>query len=78
MMQQLRKYDEVIQLCEQTLDISEKNLASADMDDSNCKSSHVKLWRWRLQSKSHYHLGNLDIALDLIEKQEELISIGTK
>ncbi|CAA2986643.1 tpr repeat-containing thioredoxin ttl4 [Olea europaea subsp. europaea] len=74
----LRKYDEVIQLCEQTLDISEKNLASADMDDSNCKSSHVKLWRWRLQSKSHYHLGNLDIALDLIEKQEELISIGTK
>ncbi|KAL2535029.1 Uncharacterized protein Adt_08380 [Abeliophyllum distichum] len=74
----LRMYDEVIQLCEQTLDISEKNLASANMDDSNCKSSHVKLWRWRLQSKSHYHLGRLDIALDLIEKQEELISIGTK
>ncbi|KAL2464637.1 uncharacterized protein Fot_52593 [Forsythia ovata] len=74
----LRMYDEVIQLCEQTLDISEKNLASANMDDSNCKSSYVKLWRWHLQSKSHYHLGRLDIALDLIEKQEELISIGTK
>lgn len=56
-------YDEVIQLCEQTLDIAEKNFGA---------DSHVKLWRWRLQSKSHYRQGRLDLALDLIEKQEKV------
>lgn len=54
----------MIQHCEQTLDISEKN--------SQSNSSHVKLWRWALQSKSHFRLGKLDLALDLIEKQEKV------
>lgn len=61
---QLRMYDEVIQLCEQTLDIAEKNSCNPKGD--------VKLWRWHLQSKSHYRLGRLDLALDLIEKQEKV------
>ncbi|XP_011075360.1 uncharacterized protein LOC105159854 [Sesamum indicum] len=68
----LRRYDEVIQLCDQTLDIAKKNFGTDNLDDSSCKSSHVKLWRWRLQTKSHYHMGKLDLALDLIEKQEKL------
>ncbi|KAL0404872.1 UNVERIFIED_CONTAM: DnaJsubfamily C member 7 [Sesamum radiatum] len=68
----LRLYDEVIQLCEQTLDIAKKNFGTDNLDDSSCKSSHVKLWRWKLQTKSHYHMGKFDLALDLIEKQEKL------
>ncbi|XP_057783836.1 uncharacterized protein LOC131001452 isoform X2 [Salvia miltiorrhiza] len=67
----LRMYDEVIQLCEQTLDIAEKNFG-ADLLANPSNSSHVKLWRWRLQSKSHYRQGRLDLALDLIEKQEKV------
>ncbi|KAI3471716.1 hypothetical protein Pfo_028366 [Paulownia fortunei] len=51
----LRMYDEVIQLCEQTLDIAKKNFGA-----------------WHLQTKSHYRLGRLDLALDLIEKQEKM------
>ncbi|KAK4412913.1 DnaJsubfamily C member 7 [Sesamum alatum] len=68
----LRMYDEVIQLCEQTLDTAKKNFGTDNLDDSSCKSSHVKLWRWQLQTKSHYYMGRLDLALDLIEKQEKL------
>lgn len=69
---QLRMYDEVIQLCEQTLDISEKNFGADHLDNPKCKSSHVKLWRWHLQAKSHYRMGRLELALDLIEKQEKM------
>ncbi|KAI3471628.1 hypothetical protein Pfo_028278 [Paulownia fortunei] len=68
----LRMYDEVIQLCEQTLDIAKKNFGADHLDDPSCKNSHVKLWRWHLQTKSHYRLGRLDLALDLIEKQEKM------
>lgn len=65
-------YDEVIQLCEQTLDIAEKNSCADVLANPKDDSSHVKLWRWLLQSKSHYRLGRLDLALDLIEKQEKV------
>ncbi|PIN21026.1 Molecular chaperone (DnaJ superfamily) [Handroanthus impetiginosus] len=68
----LRMYDEVIHLCEQTLDIAVKNFGVDHFDDPSYKRSHVKLWRWHLQTKSHYRLGRLDLALDLIEKQEEM------
>ncbi|KAG6427106.1 hypothetical protein SASPL_111346 [Salvia splendens] len=67
----LRMYDVVIQLCEQTLDIAMKNFR-ADLLDNQGDSSHVKLWRWHLQSKSHYRQGRLDAALELIEKQEKV------
>ncbi|KAI3472231.1 hypothetical protein Pfo_029719 [Paulownia fortunei] len=59
-------------LCEQTLDIAKKNFGADHLDDPSCKNSHVKLWRWHLQTKSHYRLGRLDLALDLIEKQEKM------
>lgn len=62
-------YDEVIQLCEQTLDIAEKNSCADVLANSK---GDVKLWRWHLQSKSHYRLGRLELALDLIEKQEKV------
>lgn len=68
----LRMYDEVIQLCEQTLDIAEKNFGADLLANPKGGSSHVKLWRCLLQSKSHFRLGRLDLALDLIEKQEKM------
>ncbi|KAL3819758.1 hypothetical protein ACJIZ3_005663 [Penstemon smallii] len=68
----LRMYEEVIKLCEQTLPIAKKNFPAHHPDDSSYKKSHVSLWRWQLQTKSHYHLGRLDLALDMIEKQEKI------
>ncbi|KAI3514411.1 hypothetical protein L1887_12792 [Cichorium endivia] len=59
----LGKHKEVVQLCEQTLDTAEKNF--------DCKNS-IKLWRWNLISKSYFHLGRLEMALDLIQKHEQL------
>lgn len=75
---QLRKYEEVIQLCEQTLSFAEKNFALAGNDEhlenksgSTWKrKSCVRLWRSCLISKCYFHVGRLEIALDLLEKQE--------
>ncbi|XP_076906025.1 uncharacterized protein LOC143561969 [Bidens hawaiensis] len=57
----LGKHKDVIQMCEQTLDSAEKNFATES-----------KLWRWNLMSKSYFHLGRLEIALEFIEKHEQL------
>lgn len=82
----LRKYEEVVQLCEQTLDFAEKNFAMlracnqlASLNGHECKKySYVRLWRLRLISKSYFHLGSLKVALDLLEKQEQGGSITDK
>lgn len=74
---QLRKYEEVIQLCEQTLDFAEKNFALADNDEllENINGSKferrstIRVWRWRLLSKSYFHMGRLEAALDSLENQ---------
>lgn len=74
----MRKYEEVIQLCEQTLGFAEKNFALAGNDEQlenkdgfKCKRrSFVRLWRSHLISKSYFHMGRLEVALDLLEKQE--------
>lgn len=72
----LRRYDEVIELCEQTLHTAEKNFSAIDLanDDDTQFTNSVSLWRWCLMSKSQFHLGRLEMALDLIEKQEKLTS----
>ncbi|WCJ33415.1 Heat shock protein DnaJ with tetratricopeptide repeat [Euphorbia peplus] len=72
----VRKYEEVIQLCEQTLSAAEKNLTSSSSSDQfqNKKISQTechlfaRLWRWHLISKSYFYLGKLEMALDLLEK----------
>ncbi|KAL8236678.1 hypothetical protein R6Q59_017759 [Mikania micrantha] len=56
----LGKHKDVVQLCEQTLETAEKNFATES-----------KLWRWNLMSKSYFHLGRLEIALEVIEKYEQ-------
>jgi DnaJ family protein C protein 7 len=79
---QLRKYEEAIQLCEQSLSFAEKNFASpstVNVDGSGCESySAVRLWRWYLISKCYFHLGRLEAALDLLQKLEQVGSIKDK
>ncbi|CAK7342656.1 unnamed protein product [Dovyalis caffra] len=82
----LRKYKEVIQLCEETLCAAEKNFASIGADgqfaDIGCSESEncsfARVWRWQLISKSYFYLGKLEVALDLLEKLEQMGSISYK
>ncbi|XP_021657184.2 uncharacterized protein LOC110647577 isoform X2 [Hevea brasiliensis] len=77
----LRKYDEVIQLCEQTFDSAEQNspliyadCQSADLDSSDLmKDSSFSLWRSHLIFKSYFYLGKLEEAIGSLQRQEELI-----
>ncbi|CAK9187686.1 unnamed protein product [Ilex paraguariensis] len=73
----LRKYEEVIQLCEQTLNSAGSNTLttracqSVNLDSSDLqRSSSFRLWRWSLIVKSYFHLGRLEEALDFLKKQE--------
>ncbi|XWS73594.1 hypothetical protein CRYUN_Cryun02cG0142300 [Craigia yunnanensis] len=78
----LCRYEEVIQLCEQTFDSAEKNSLSfdingqlANLDSSGfSKDSTFRIWRCRMIFKSYFHLGKLEEAIALLEKQEELQS----
>ncbi|KAM0947868.1 putative DnaJ domain, tetratricopeptide-like helical domain superfamily [Dioscorea sansibarensis] len=87
----LRKYDEVIALCEKTLDLAEKNAflivadgkqkdrGTTDRDTTEgMKSSPVRLWRWHLISKSNFYLGKLDEALELLQKQKQVPLVADK
>ncbi|OWM78929.1 uncharacterized protein LOC116197602 [Punica granatum] len=73
-----RKYQEVVQLCDQSLIIAEKNFStldtpngSEDVDDSKCEGKmSVRLWRFLWMAKSNFCLGRLDEALDLLRKVE--------
>uniref|UniRef100_A0A5B7BJ91 J domain-containing protein n=1 Tax=Davidia involucrata TaxID=16924 RepID=A0A5B7BJ91_DAVIN len=75
----LRKYEEVIQLCEQTLCSAEMNSPASgpDGDLAQLNGSDIqqitsfRLWRWRLIVKSYFYLGRLEEALDFLKKQEE-------
>ncbi|KAL5745671.1 hypothetical protein ACOSP7_026817 [Xanthoceras sorbifolium] len=80
----LQKYEETIQLCEQTLSVAEKNFASVGTDNSNMDASGsvnyplARLWRWRLISKSYFYMGRLEVALDLLQKLEQVGPISNK
>lgn len=69
---QLSRHEEAIALCQKTLDFAEKNFMAVtpenyEVDES---STDVRMWRYRTLSKCHFHLGNLEAACDLLEKQE--------
>ena len=76
MILQLRKYEEVIQLCEQTVGSAEKNFSSVGSDEQfmdvadsqNECHSFARLWRLRMMSKSYFHDGKLEKALNVLEK----------
>ncbi|XWS71203.1 hypothetical protein CRYUN_Cryun03dG0118700 [Craigia yunnanensis] len=82
----LHKYEEAIQLCEQTFDSAEKNSLSfdingqlANLDSSgSSKDSSFRIWQCRVIFKSYFHLGKLEEAIALLEKQEELQSASDR
>lgn len=74
----LRKYEEAIQLCEQTLPVAEKNFTSVLTDNGSVTYSLARLWRWRLISQSYFCIGKLEVALDLLQKLEQVGSISDK
>lgn len=70
---QLRKYEELIQLCEQTLGFAEMNY-HAIIADCHSLNASFRVWRLRLSIKSYFYLGRLEEALDFLKKQEESVS----
>jgi len=83
---QLRRYEEVIHLCKQSLEAAVKNSTSliADGQSSNLDSSEILksyyflIWRYCLISKSYFCLGKLEKALDFLDKQEHWRSMVDK
>lgn len=81
-MTQMRRYEEVIELCEQTLGSAERNSYPIDASDQSSnldgsklsKYCYFRMWRCRITLKSHFHLGRLEDGLSLLEKQEEKLS----
>ncbi|KAF9675503.1 hypothetical protein SADUNF_Sadunf09G0038900 [Salix dunnii] len=81
----LRKYEELIQLCEHTFDSAKKNSPPlhADHHVENLgpelkKGTSFMIWRCRFIFKSYFHLGKLEEAIVSLEKQEELTSIARR
>ncbi|XP_050227198.1 uncharacterized protein LOC126676908 [Mercurialis annua] len=82
----LHRFEEAIQLCEQTLHAAEKNFTSSSSDDQSVNKdgpqtgsySFARMWRLRLISKSYFYMGKLEVALDLLEKLEQMGSMPDK
>lgn len=82
----LRRYEEVVKLCELTLHVAETKfssvsslnpLPSADGFDSD-NYSLARVWRTHYISKAYFYMGKLEVALDLLQKQEQVGSINDK
>ncbi|CAH2058516.1 unnamed protein product [Thlaspi arvense] len=73
----IRQYKEVIELCENTLQRAESNSVSAglggmtNVDGLGSKHHSLVVWRWNMISKSHFYLGNLEMALDVLGKLQQ-------
>lgn len=73
----MRQYEEVIQFCQETLYLAERNSICLSPDensesnnlDTTCCS--VKLWRYYLIAKSYFFLGNLEEAQQFLKKYEQ-------
>ncbi|XP_057456752.1 uncharacterized protein LOC130747748 isoform X2 [Lotus japonicus] len=82
----LCRYEEVIQLCHETLDSAEKNacppdagLQVTDLNKSQLsKGFYFRIWRCSMMLKSYFHLGKLEEGLSLLEQQEEKVSTISK
>ncbi|XP_027360019.1 dnaJ homolog subfamily C member 7-like [Abrus precatorius] len=82
----LCRYEEVIQLCDETLASAEKNSYPLDADckvtdlDSSelSKGFYFRLWRSSIMLKSYFHLGKLEEGLALMEQPEEKVSAINK
>ncbi|XP_022995011.1 uncharacterized protein LOC111490693 [Cucurbita maxima] len=79
----LRRYEEVIQFCEHTVDSAEKNSPSEDIvsQTSNLDSSEIskklyfRIWRCRLTLKCYFLLGKLEEGLASLTQEEEVPTV---
>ncbi|OVA16235.1 Tetratricopeptide TPR-1 [Macleaya cordata] len=71
----LRRYEEVLHLCDQTLGSASFN-ANGQSENSDgpesIKNSHTRFWCWCLIAKSYFYLGRLEEALDFLDKLEQV------
>ncbi|XP_050914667.1 uncharacterized protein LOC127129555 [Lathyrus oleraceus] len=76
----LQKYDAAIQLCDQSLNLAEKNFVLANSVNNSMHNSYssVKMWRWSFISKCYFRLGKLDASLNVIEKLQQIASANDK
>lgn len=65
---QLRRYEEAVQLCEESISFAENNFSS----DSGNGNRFVRLWRWFLMARSYFLLGKFEAALPLLEKLKQV------
>ncbi|XP_010519774.1 PREDICTED: uncharacterized protein LOC104799115 isoform X2 [Tarenaya hassleriana] len=79
----LEKYEEVVKLCELTVDLAEKNSLPLGTDRNLAnlgahdlpKDINFRIWRCRLMLKSCFYMGKLEEAIASLEKQEQLVSV---
>ncbi|KAJ4802192.1 DnaJ [Rhynchospora pubera] len=69
----LRRYEEVIQLCDQSSDLAEKN---SNLGRSGARDP--RLWRWALVAKSYFYLGKLEETLQVLKKYDEVKPIDER
>ncbi|CAJ1927091.1 unnamed protein product [Sphenostylis stenocarpa] len=82
----LCRYEEVIQLCDETFSSAEKNsyplgadCEVIDLDSAQLsKGFYFRLWRCSLMLKSYFHLGKLEEGLYLLQEQEDKVSAINK
>ncbi|KAK4272495.1 hypothetical protein QN277_021047 [Acacia crassicarpa] len=77
----LRKYDAAIQLCEESQCLAEKNSANNAENVNICTHDSnfcVRLWRWSLISKCHFHVGRLEASINCLEKLQQAVSLNNK
>ncbi|KAK7264065.1 hypothetical protein RJT34_31668 [Clitoria ternatea] len=82
----LCRYEEVIQLCDNTLGSAEKNARPldagcqvTDLDDSQLSQSfYFRVWRCSMMLKAYFHLGKFEEGISLLEQQEEKVSAINK
>jgi hypothetical protein len=81
---QLRRYEEVIRFCGETLHLAERNSVSMCLDEHPeninldiCCSS-VKLWRYYLITKSYFFTGKLEEAHQFLKKHDQAALVEYK
>uniref|UniRef100_A0A1D1YKX2 DnaJ subfamily C member 7 n=1 Tax=Anthurium amnicola TaxID=1678845 RepID=A0A1D1YKX2_9ARAE len=76
----LRRYDELIQLCDQTLDSAERNSSLCSADDqfkdggnsSRLRTSPARAWRSYLKAKAYFCSGRLEEAVTSLQENEKV------
>lgn len=79
----MRRFEEAVQLCEQSLCVAEKNFTSgnsvANVDGPmSDNSTFFRVWRWCLISKSYFYMGRLEAASSLLDKLMQVGSVKEK